>query len=418
MGILVSGMTETQCRDFVGNELWHRRAIQWIAPAALATAATGHLVIWFYRAPWSLDTGRPGEGAPATREALAHWLEQNRSILNMRRQLGSNLLLVNPARVAPGALRARLDQNEPPDTSATTSTSSAETVHARLLGQLFERSAPHYWDVFESLEAASWLPSGEPLFRGTAVASEEQLFSLLDVLGDHSRLGGEIAQLHETIGGHASSIRQSDQETQELRQEGELLLLQLHQVQEELEQYYLKNIDLEKAAATSKKALVEAQKAVATSQGNAKALQLQLRQMQDELKRRQVVSAPPVPISIDSLPTTRPRGTMHWLRVLARKVLGPTADKRILRDQLNAIRNSEWFDPQWYLDQYPDVRAAGVDPVEHYFNNGWKENRNPGAGFDTAYYLRSNPDVANSSFNPLWHFIEFGRKEQRLPRKS
>lgn len=417
MGILVSGMNETQCRDFVGSESWKRHAIQWCAPDTLVTGAAGHQVIWFYRAPWILPEGTPNAGTPGAQEALAHWLEQNRSILNMRRQLGSNLLLVNASRVAPAALRARLDQAEAPDASATAST-NAETVHARLLGQLFERSAPHYWDVLEALEAASWLPSGEPLFRGAAVASEEQLFSLLDVLGDHSRLGGEIAQLHETIDGQVSSIRKSDQETQELRQESELLLLQLHQVQEELEQYYLKNIDLEKAGATSKKVLAEAQKALATSQSNAKALQIQLRQMQDELKRQQVLSAPPVPVSIGPLPQIRPsRRPARWFRGLARKVLGPSGDKRILLRQLNAIRNSEWFDRQWYLDQYPDVRAAGIDPVEHYFNNGWKENRNPGAGFDTAYYLRSNPDVAQSNFNPLWHFIEFGRKEQRLPRK-
>lgn len=417
MGILVSGMSETQCRDFIGSESWHRHAVQWCAPDVLAIGAAGHQVIWFYHTPWTLPEGLPSAGTSGAQEALAQWLQQNRSILNMRRQLGSNLLLVNAARVAPASLRARLDQAEAPDAGATAGT-NAETVHARLLGQLFERSAPHYWDVLEALEAASWLPSGEPLFRGAAVASEEQLFSLLDVLADHPRLGGEIAQLHETIDGQVSSILKSGQEIQELRQESELLLLQLHQVQEELEQYYLKNIDLEKTGAADKKSLAEAQKALATSQSNAKALQVQLRQMQDELKRQQVLSAPPAPVSIGRTPDPKPRrGSIRWFRGLPRKVLGQSEDKRMLLDQLNAIRNSEWFDRQWYLEQYPDVRAAGIDPIEHYFNNGWKENRNPGAGFDTAYYLRSNPDVAQSNFNPLWHFIEFGRKEQRLPRK-
>jgi hypothetical protein len=408
-------MDETSCRDFFGSDYWERHAIQWCASGALAGSAAGHQVIWFYRAPWTQDAS--GAATPGAQQALAHWLEQNRCILNMRRQLGSNLLLINAARVAPATLRARLDQVEPPDTGTTIGT-NAETAHARLLGQLFERSAPQYWDVLEALEAASWLPSGDPMFRGAVVASEEQLFSLLDALGDHPRLGEEIAQLRGIVDGQVPSIRNSDQEAQELRQEGELLLLQLHQVQEELEQYYLKNIDLEKAAAADKKAAAEVQKALAASQQNAKALQVQLRQMQDELKRQQVLSAPPTRASIHRSPDPKPRrGSMRWFRGLARKVLGQSEDKKVLLGQLDAIRNSEWFDPQWYLDQYPDVRAAGIDPIEHYFNNGWKENRNPGAGFDTAYYLSSNPDVAQSNFNPLWHFIEFGRKERRLPRK-
>ena len=30
------------------------------------------------------------------------------------------------------------------------------------------------------------------------------------------------------------------------------------------------------------------------------------------------------------------------------------------------LASSRLFDRDWYLDQYPDVRVAGVDPVKHY----------------------------------------------------
>lgn len=42
-------------------------------------------------------------------------------------------------------------------------------------------------------------------------------------------------------------------ELEELKEENELLLLQLHQVQEELESYYLTNLDLEKKASKQSK---------------------------------------------------------------------------------------------------------------------------------------------------------------------
>jgi hypothetical protein len=90
-----------------------------------------------------------------------------------------------------------------------------------------------------------------------------------------------------------------------------------------------------------------------------------------------------------------------------------------LRQQAKRQRlvHSGWFDPEWYLNTYPDIRAANADPVTHYLTVGWKENRNPCPGFDTAYYLKTYPDVRESGVNPLWHFYEHGSSEGRRPRK-
>ena len=52
------------------------------------------------------------------------------------------------------------------------------------------------------------------------------------------------------------------------------------------------------------------------------------------------------------------------------------------------IRASGLFDADWYLDRYPDVVAARMDPVEHYYRYGATEGRNPNALFDTSYYAR------------------------------
>src|SRR6476620_5957467 len=71
------------------------------------------------------------------------------------------------------------------------------------------------------------------------------------------------------------------------------------------------------------------------------------------------------------------------------------------------------FDPIYYLFWYPDVRAAGLDPLQHHLRHGWKERRDPSAGFSTSGYLAANPDVAASGHNPLVHFVNHGFAEGR-----
>jgi hypothetical protein len=89
-----------------------------------------------------------------------------------------------------------------------------------------------------------------------------------------------------------------------------------------------------------------------------------------------------------------------------------TARKRRAR-QLEAIERSGLFDRDWYLRTYPDVAAAFVDPLVHFYEVGWREGRDPGPDFATSDYLKANSDVARSGTNPLLHYIDFGRSEGR-----
>lgn len=72
-----------------------------------------------------------------------------------------------------------------------------------------------------------------------------------------------------------------------------------------------------------------------------------------------------------------------------------------------------FFDTQGYLNAYADVRAAGVDPLQHYLTFGWKEGRDPSGLFDTNGYLAANPDVAAAGVNPLEHYLTYGVNEGR-----
>ncbi|WP_415475048.1 hypothetical protein [Acetobacter persici] len=77
------------------------------------------------------------------------------------------------------------------------------------------------------------------------------------------------------------------------------------------------------------------------------------------------------------------------------------------------FQSAIYFDGGWYLDMYPDVRAAGIDPLEHFLNHGSQEGRSPNALFDSQAYLRANPDVADFERGPFIHYICFGFQEKR-----
>lgn len=80
------------------------------------------------------------------------------------------------------------------------------------------------------------------------------------------------------------------------------------------------------------------------------------------------------------------------------------------------IHQSDFFDPAWYLKQYPDVDQAGIDPAGHYLRYGGSEGRDPGPLFDSRWYLETYPDVKTAGMNPLVHFLRFGRLEGRQPK--
>ncbi|WP_062234896.1 beta strand repeat-containing protein [Aureimonas sp. N4] len=77
------------------------------------------------------------------------------------------------------------------------------------------------------------------------------------------------------------------------------------------------------------------------------------------------------------------------------------------------------FDSRYYLQNNPDVAAAisrGLiaSAEDHYNMYGRFEARNPNAYFNTSFYLTEYPDVAAAGVNPLQHFLTFGAAEDRF----
>lgn len=77
---------------------------------------------------------------------------------------------------------------------------------------------------------------------------------------------------------------------------------------------------------------------------------------------------------------------------------------------LHLINKSGLFDKNYYRNEYPDVT---INPLKHYYYEGYKKGYNPSLKFDNDYYLRRNLDVKSADVNPLLHYIVSGRNEGR-----
>lgn len=72
------------------------------------------------------------------------------------------------------------------------------------------------------------------------------------------------------------------------------------------------------------------------------------------------------------------------------------------------------FDADFYLERYPDVRAAGMNPLLHYILHGAAEERKPNAWFQPEYYATVCVD-ARGAENPLMHFAEDAARDCSSP---
>ncbi len=77
------------------------------------------------------------------------------------------------------------------------------------------------------------------------------------------------------------------------------------------------------------------------------------------------------------------------------------------------VRNSGFFDADWYLERYPDVRLSGIEPLQHFLLVGWHLGRSPGPNFSTQAYLKVNPDIEDAGMNALLHYLNHGIDEGR-----
>jgi hypothetical protein len=482
MKVLVSGLSQLDLPAYFGGNF--ESTLEWCEATcfvdALASSIHGtkpQRAVWLYRAPWTM-AGRRVSAEQDSESVLAGWLAEQRLILKSRQALGDLLILVNVDRVSATELLAMLgivgsDQ-------ASSSLPARETISGEALAKLFEWVAPSYWEVFESLESAAWLPHGEPVFRTTLRApSESSLFELLNILQAGLALPGHMESLaaaQDSLAGLQRDLEvsiKSQADRDALLIESESLLLQLHQVQETLESVLAESDEnsagferervkliAEKEALSSElfksretlkgseARSVELQQALALSDAKAQAenqalvnendsLLLQLHQVQEDLEHyfsahqslletaeplNSTVSMtgeggrePPMPVAEKEKEKAQSRMLALLSAPVLKYVKRSRAEKK-LQLQMIFVEQSGFFDRQWYLQMYPDVLASKIDPIKHYLKFGWEEQRDPSTRFSTSHYLNTYPDIKSGGVNPLIHYIKFGAAEGREPR--
>ncbi|SNS11899.1 MULTISPECIES: hypothetical protein [unclassified Azospirillum] len=76
------------------------------------------------------------------------------------------------------------------------------------------------------------------------------------------------------------------------------------------------------------------------------------------------------------------------------------------------------FDEDYYLSTNKDVADAvnkgQITAWQHFQDYGWREGRDPSAFFDTSDYLTRYGDVKAAGVNPLDHYLIFGEAEGRI----
>jgi|GEM_PF-738031 len=87
---------------------------------------------------------------------------------------------------------------------------------------------------------------------------------------------------------------------------------------------------------------------------------------------------------------------------------------RYLRNYSSTGLPHPLFDQAWYLEHYPDVRTAGVNPLQHFLYDGIPEGRLPNPYFAPAWYLETYPDLS-PGVDPFSHYVIYGAAEGRSP---
>lgn len=80
-----------------------------------------------------------------------------------------------------------------------------------------------------------------------------------------------------------------------------------------------------------------------------------------------------------------------------------------------AVEESNLFDPEWYVQTYPEVSKFKSGPLGHFCEYGIFEHRNPGPNFDTNRYLAALGHSEGVQRAPLLHALSATKTDLERP---
>jgi hypothetical protein len=423
----------------------------------LLLAGDDFKVVWLYTKPICVLSSVPNADQDLTvEERLQAWASVNQAGLNLRSRLGARMVFArveggDAGLVGTGNLQANLSFQA----------AKAESALPSVLNNALELYMPSCMTVYQVLLAATALQDEPPRELQSPLsalaAAAEEAHALRSEAENAEKLNGELKRVQAQL---SAMNEDHARQRMQVERENELLQLQMHAVQEELEQRQRglvvatsQLLDAQEANRTLREQLVGVEQRGRESSlvltTELPLLEVQLHQVREELEsyyyrnkslEQELVSRPQLVdyeamrsqlVATEAELKRQIASHCDLLRVPTRgllKIVAARLDRRFLGERLSrmykrrrlqaelrVLRASKWFDGAWYLQTYPDVRDEGIDALLHYHQFGWKEGRNPGPEFDSAYYLNTNVDVRDSGFDPLLHYLLHGEREGRRP---
>ena len=72
-----------------------------------------------------------------------------------------------------------------------------------------------------------------------------------------------------------------------------------------------------------------------------------------------------------------------------------------------------WFDPAFYRRTAMPDASPEENPLVHFLQSDLASLSNPCHQFHSQWYLETYPEVAEAGLNPLLHYLEAGAAENR-----
>lgn len=82
-------------------------------------------------------------------------------------------------------------------------------------------------------------------------------------------------------------------------------------------------------------------------------------------------------------------------------------------NRVSIIKNSSLFDWKWYKAKYDIADNDSLSVARYFLESGWEKSQDPSPFFSVDSYLDFYPDVKKAKINPLMHYELFGRNEGR-----
>jgi len=403
------------------------------------------LFIWRYNFPWL-------EKSDFNREELESWNTKQTSFLAALKKTKKNVISINESLVPLSIALSNL-LNEPNKFNSSNEKSKDKNAINIFYMSVISAWGKKYFNTFERLEKISLNYDGT---KGTSKQKEilksDNTFNLwLNFLScahknneeknelqlKLNRCFKELATLTMLLESKQNSY---ESEIEKLVANNKALISKKESIKDEFNNYKNREFDLSSEISDKEKIISEIKKELITEKNNNQNYHKKIESLTIELNlckqslnsrfnelavitgmleasKREAIALEEKILLINSK-NTNIKNSLSWkITAPIRALSNPTGVKKKENNKkkkaIQLIKNSQLFDSKWYLEQYSDVKATGIEPARHYLLFGGFENRDPSLKFSSQGYLDLYPDVKESGMNPLEHYIRYGEIEKR-----